>query len=305
MKTIKLINGQELPIFEASESTDPCTDLDLFIANVNNIIANEQLIFSDSRIFMCPIDMDCELHKSGKLKPTTLGAYLEWWLNYNEASDPDGNPLVRLTGNPLSGANNCIAADFDGTRRSITLFNDYKGTYNSFIGVSDRYNEHNGKCEAYSFEHVLQLFEEHSATCNPSDLKNTNHQMKAKLEHIRRKHIALEKLYKEKTDEYLAAILEPHIEEAKRLYRAYSEIEEYSDAAAHEHYRVKSLAYQQYRDGEITQKEYAAIRNREYENIQAIRENLQEFWLKHFTALYHQNAKYFTAKSIGRILGKK
>lgn len=305
MKTIKLINGTELPIFEVSEPTAPCTDLDLFVANVHNIIANGELIFSDSRIFMCPIDMDCTLTISGKFAPTTLGAYLEWWLNYNESSDSYGNPIVRLTGSAVSEANNCVAADIDGNSRNITLFNGFSAAYKTFLKIRGKYEEYIGNCEAYSFEQVLKLFAEKDASREISDLKGINAQLSVKLEAIRRKHIALEKLYQEKTDEYLAAILEPHVEEAKRLYSTYREIEEYSDALAHEHYAAKRLAYQQFRDDEITQKEYVAIRNREFEKIHEIRDKQHSFWMEHFTALYHKNAKYFTPKSIGRFLDKK
>lgn len=304
MKTIKLINGQELQLFYRHTPCQELTDIDLFAANVQNIIANEKLIFSDSRIFMCPIDMGCGLAYSGYFKPTTLGAYLEWWLNYPEAHDYRGNPLLRLSGSPLSGANKCTAASPDGKAIPAELHGSFSAAYKSFLAISKRYREDIMECEVYTFKHILQLIEEQGIPREYSDLKSTNERLKAEIEHLRRKHDGLRLYINDKTDEYLAAILAPHIAEVKRLHETYSDIELHADSLATEYRNIKTHAKARMRNNEITQEEYRAIREDCNDQIRELRVKVQNFWIQEIKALYRDSAKYFTPQNIKHFITK-
>lgn len=304
MKTIQLINGQELQLFYRHNPCQPFTDIDLFAANVQNIIANEKLIFSDSRIFMCPIDMNCGLAYSGRFKPTTLGAYVEWWLNYPEAHDYKGNPLLRLSGSPLSGANSCVATSSEGKAIPVKLNGSFNAAYKSFLGISKRYREDIMECEVYTFNHILQLIEEQGIPKEYSDMKDANVRLIAELEHLHRKLDGLERYIEDMSDEYRAAILAPHIAEVKRLHEAYCHIELHADSVANEYTKIKTEAKARLKNNELTQQEYRAIREDCYEKIREVRAKVQNFWIEEMKALFRDSAKYFTPSNITHYLDK-
>lgn len=100
--------------------------LNLFYKNIRLLVANRERILSDSRMAYAP----------GYLSP--LGALLQWWKEYpKESHDEDGNPLIYVTGNCMSGsvASTCRVVTPDGKmqkkslgywRKSLDTFNNVR-----------------------------------------------------------------------------------------------------------------------------------------------------------------------------------
>lgn len=299
--TITLLNGKTLELYPRTEDVNPCTYFALFAENANLLLANSDLIFSDSRLFLSPIDMSCGLAYSGKFAPTTLGAYLEWWINYPESHDKDGNPVLHLAGSPLSGGNRCTSVEPDGARHSVVLHN-FSGAWHSFLEISNRYRDCMKNCQAYPLEKVIEIVSQEGISREVVSLKAENQKLQCQLDNERKYINRLKERLQSKTDEYLKAILAPHIEEARTLYRLYEEVEEYAEGGLNEQRRIRKEAKKKLQDREIKQEEYVAIKNSTAEAISEIHYRLEEWWLQHFIRLYKENARFFTLQDIKKFI---
>lgn len=134
----------------------------LFTDNAFYLLAHQERIMRDSRMFLAPVAVQNGLAytgTSGFLAPT-LGIYLEWW---NECSialrtDKDGNRslVFHLAGSPLSGANHCAEVFEDGRTESVqvSLFINH---WRPFTAINTRYDEAKHIYQAYTLEQVLEI----------------------------------------------------------------------------------------------------------------------------------------------------
>ncbi|MCH5217878.1 MAG: hypothetical protein J1F07_04930 [Muribaculaceae bacterium] len=132
----------------------------LFTENAWFLLDNAERIFSDSRMFLAPVNIVNGLAYMGTspFRHPTLGVYLEWWLNYREAAvDAKGNLVWYISGSPLSGSNCCSTVNPDGLQLPISQRTRFSDIWRSFCEVNNRYNEAKQRCEAYTLEEVLQI----------------------------------------------------------------------------------------------------------------------------------------------------
>ena len=132
----------------------------LFTENAWFLLDNAEQIFSDSRMFLAPVNIVNGLAYlgTGPFKNPTLGVYLEWWLNYREAAvDAKGNLVWYISGSPLSGSNCCSSVDRDGQHLPISQHTRFLDIWRSFSEVNNRYNEAKQRCESYTLEEVLVI----------------------------------------------------------------------------------------------------------------------------------------------------
>lgn len=130
----------------------------LFTENAWFLLANAEKIFSDSRMFFAPVNIVNGLAYTGRsgFGNPTIGVYLEWWLNYQEASiDKNGNLVWFISGSPLSGSNCCSSVTQEGKHEKIAQRTPFSSIWSSFINVNKRYTEARQRCEAYTIEEVL------------------------------------------------------------------------------------------------------------------------------------------------------
>lgn len=271
-KTIELYPLPE-DIFER-ESVQECTDIELFATNVPLLLSNTDMILSDSRLFLAPIDMECRLEYSGKLKPTTLGAYLEWWLNYSSSRDRKDNPIIQVVGSPLSGGNKCISVAPDGSICNISV-PDFSATFHSFLSVSSRYREYMYKFASYSFEKVIAILRENG---NPSQQIDSNFD-----------YFKLNRSLLKSSDEYLSTLLSPRIQEAKSLYHICKRVYDYTDKRLKEQDKIIEETKQKYRRGEIPIQFYQSIRKAAESNKAQIISRRNDWWLCHFIKYYYEH----------------
>ena len=130
----------------------------LFTENAWFLLANAEKIFSDSRMFLAPVKVQnglAYLGTSGFGSPT-IGVYLEWWLNHNQASvDKNGNLVWYISGSPLSGRNCCRSVNPEGEHIKTAQQTSFSAIWGSFMEVNKRYTEAKQRCESYTLEEVL------------------------------------------------------------------------------------------------------------------------------------------------------
>lgn len=270
-KTIELYPLPE-DVFER-ESVQVCKDMELFASNVNLFMQNADLIFGDSRLFLIPIDMGCSLEYSGKLKPITLGAYIEWWQNYPSSRDCNGNPLIQVVSSPLTGTNKCISVSPDGSLREVAV-PDFNATFHSFLSVSSRYRAYIYKFATYSFEMAIEVIQEKG---------NANQQIDSNFDYF-----TLNKSLLKSSVELLSTILTPRIQDAKSLYHICKRVYDYTDERLNEQNKIIDETKQKYRNGEITLQFYHTIRKAAESNKTQIISRRNDWWLCHFIKQYYE-----------------
>ena len=134
----------------------------LFTDNAFYLLAHQERIMRDSRMFLAPVAVQHGLAytgTSGFLAPT-LGIYLEWW---NECSialrtDKDGNRslVFHLAGSPLSGTNHCAEVFEDGRIEHIQV-SSFISHWQPFVNINTQYDEAKHIYQAYTLEQVLEI----------------------------------------------------------------------------------------------------------------------------------------------------
>lgn len=134
----------------------------LFTDNAFYLLAHQERIMRDSRMFLAPIGIQNGLAYTGisGFHAPTLGIYLEWW---NECSialrtDKDGKRslVFHLAGSPLSGANHCAEVYEDGRTESVQV-SSFINHWQPFVNINTRYDEAKHMYEAYTLEQVLAI----------------------------------------------------------------------------------------------------------------------------------------------------
>ena len=134
----------------------------LFIENAFFLYEHREQVFSDSRMFLCPVAVQNGLAYTGTSGFTnpTLGVYLEWWVNCEGALRVDDNGMrslvYYLAGSPLSGMNGCSAIREDGKSEKVKLtpFSEY---WRSFMQINTRYDNAKSYYRAYTLLQVIDL----------------------------------------------------------------------------------------------------------------------------------------------------
>lgn len=279
--TLTLLNCKTIELYPLSEDVferecvQVYTDMELFASNAHLLLSNANLIIENSRLFLAPIDMGCSLEYSGKLKPITLGAYIEWWQNYPSSRDCKGNPLIQVVGSPLTGTNKCMSVTPDGSLHEVSV-PDFNATFHSFLSVSSRYRTYIYKFATYSFEKVIEILREKGSRDQQTD---------SNLDYF-----TLNKSLLKTADEYLISVLSPRIQAAKSLYHICKRVYDYMNERIREQDRIIEETKQKYRKGEITMQFYRSIRKAAETNKAQIISRLNNWWLFHFIKYYYERS---------------
>ena len=173
---IILMDGRTLDCYskvEEEEAEEDEEQSELFINNAFFFLAHGERILSDSRMFLCRVDIRNGLVYTGTSGFTnpTLGVYIEWWLNCEGSMQADKKGrrtlVYCLAGSPLSGGNHCGAIREDGKRKTVTLtpFSNY---WPCFMKINNRYTEVKCKYQTYGLKQVLDILKQ-------EDNGNTDH----------------------------------------------------------------------------------------------------------------------------------
>jgi hypothetical protein len=141
-------------------------EVDLFLHNAFLFLQHKDRIMSDSRIFLCPVPIQNELAYTGTngFRRPTLGVYLEWWLNCENAricNDKTEWLVYFISGSLLTGANKCGIVNKEGDTDSKSIL-PFSPIWSSFMKINKRYDEAKSIYQAYTMEKVVQILRRHS-----------------------------------------------------------------------------------------------------------------------------------------------
>ena len=134
---------------------------ELFCRNMHRLIAQSNAILADSRMFLArlPIQNNLAYFGTSSMNNPTLGVYIEWWKHHKCAWVDDElgekQPLVYISGSPLSGCNQCAYVDADGNSYGVSVY-PFAPVWQSFMAVNTRYIEAKQRYEAYTIEEVIE-----------------------------------------------------------------------------------------------------------------------------------------------------
>lgn len=134
----------------------------LFVENAHRLFIDRSIVLSDSRMFLAPVRVKNHIAYTGYhgFRNATLGVYLEWWktCKYSRIDNPGGtfSLVYLLAGSPLSGMNDCMAIDADGTKKKVSI-RPFFEAWRAFTGINMRYEPCKHMYEAYSLEEVISI----------------------------------------------------------------------------------------------------------------------------------------------------
>ena len=134
----------------------------LFTDNAFYLLAHQERIMRDSRMFLAPVAVQNGLAYTGTsgFNAPTLGIYLEWWNECSMALRVDKESrrslVFHLAGSPLSGANRCAEVYEDGRTESVQV-SSFISHWRPFTAINTRYDEAKHMYQAYTLEQVLEI----------------------------------------------------------------------------------------------------------------------------------------------------
>lgn len=203
----------------------------LFTDNAFYLLAHQERIMRDSRMFLAPVAVQNGLAytgTSGFLAPT-LGIYLEWW---NECSialrtDKDGNRslVFHLAGSPLSGTNHCAEVFEDGRIEPIQV-SSFISHWQPFVNINTQYDEAKHIYQAYTLEQVLEILHaedgdgwDYSSEIKERFMQSEINELKKKVERLTKESEKWYSMYKDTFMKYKDA----EISEAFTTFQSFRE----------------------------------------------------------------------------------
>lgn len=279
--TILLLNGSSLTCYpkenlkpqgkykfynekeEAAKKVIYDAQIKLFTDNAAILLQHKERVFSDSRMFLCPIPVRNGLAYSGTFPEATLGVYLEWWsttytsvrLDYRNLSN--SQLVYNLSGSPLSGSNRCGLVNATG-EREFNRIGYFHRAFSTFCGINSRYKNAKEKYQAYSIDEVIRIFKEEGLmTFDPA--KWTIFFQDAEIQILR---YDIDALNKEKALLWVKNMdfkLLPKKKELEKLVEEYRQLDEKCNARIAELQQFRLRLRRQMHDKEITSKQYQRL----------------------------------------------
>lgn len=134
----------------------------LFTDNAFYLLAHQERIMHDSRMFLAPVAVQNVLAYTGTsgFHTPTLGIYLEWWNECSMALRVDKESrrslVFHLAGSPLSGVNHCAEVFEDGRVEPVHV-SSFISHWQPFTAINTRYDEAKQIYQAYTLEQVLDI----------------------------------------------------------------------------------------------------------------------------------------------------
>ena len=129
-------------------------EAELFEKNAHFLLENRERIFSDSRMFLAPVNVMSGAAYIGALPKPCIGTYLEWWLRRGQEE-----LAFHVSGSPLSGANVSKSIAADGKLvplRATPHGAPFLSLMREFEYAHSRYHAERERFDAYSLWEVVQ-----------------------------------------------------------------------------------------------------------------------------------------------------
>jgi len=236
----------------------------LFTDNAFYLLAHKDRIMSDSRMFLCQVEVRSGLYYTGTsgFKNPTIGVYLEWWNLCDNAMQKDEHDEIRLvyylSGSPMSGRNNSAVVYGNGRTEKVSLAS-FKSYWPLFIDINSRYENAKKSYQAYSLQQVLDIL--HQEDEGNSDYACTIETEMMKKE-VMRLSSQLEQTVRERNlwhEKYNQLMLQYKDKEVRQLYSDYMALEKRNKAEI-EQLKQKRLQIRfEFKNGNITNLQYQPL----------------------------------------------
>lgn len=203
----------------------------LFTDNAFYLLAHQERIMRDSRMFLAPIAVQNGLAYTGTsgFNAPTLGIYLEWWNECPKAlrTDKDGNRCLvfHLAGSPLSGTNHCAEVFEDGRIEPIQV-SSFISHWQPFVNINTQYDEAKHIYQAYTLEQVLEILHaedgdgwDYSSEIKERFMQSEINELKKKVERLTKESDKWYSMYKDTYMKYKDA----EISEAFSTFQSFRE----------------------------------------------------------------------------------
>jgi hypothetical protein len=236
----------------------------LFTDNAFYLLAHKDRIMNDSRMFLCQVDVHSGLAYTGTsgFQAPTIGVYLEWWSNCDNAMQKDDSGEVRLVyylaGSPLSGRNSCAVVYQDGRTESVHL-TSFISYWPPFIEINRRYDTAKQRYHAYSLQQVLDiLHREDDGDVDFAHMIETE-MMKKEVKRLNRQLECAEREGELWHKKYNHLLLQTKDKEVRQLYNAYIEMEKQSTAEIEQLTEKRRQYRSEMKKGNITHLQYQPL----------------------------------------------
>lgn len=252
----------------------------LFLDNAFKFLQHRNRIMSDSRMFLCPVPIKSGIAYTGTsgFHHPTLGVYLEWWLNCENAMICNGigtkKLVYHIAGSPLSGANHCGVVDESGKTETESIY-PFSSLWSSFIRINNRYDEAKSLYQAYTLKEVVDILEGESLSLI-DDMELENIYLRSAL-YWKAKDLPIKIRNLENTiDRLKFRLFNAYRDDLKAIMAIYEEKKTKKEDREKEIDEECKELYRQLKSGEIDNKQYqkrlTSLKKEKEYNIRALRQ---------------------------------
>ena len=238
-------------------------EVDLFVKNAFLFLSHRDRILSDSRMFLCPVNISNHLAYSGTsgFRHATLGVYIEWWMNclssITTIGRGHGNLVYLIAGSPLSGRNGCSVVNRQGETHTVCK-TPFLPVWHSFMDINQRYDSVKKKYEAYSLQQVLDIFQkEGRTTVNETEMDFFF--LEKKIAQLKQECREIKENSKREHDKIFRMLLSTKHDELVRFYEEYQQKSKQVEQRCEEIHNQRLEMRQQIRDGVMTPRKFQRI----------------------------------------------
>ena len=225
-----LVVGRRKPSPAPQPSASAEAQRQLFFDNAFYLLAHRERILSDSRMFLCPVDVQSGLAYTGTsgFHNPILGVYLEWWQLAPDAMQTDGSGrrglVCQLAGSPLSGSNRCSLVREDG-RLDVVSLSPFNAHWSPFMKLNQRYTAAKQLYQAYTLSEVLDILRrEDNGNADFSAAVDVLF-MKRHIEKLNRRIEQIQNECRQWHDKYTSALTRYNADKMRQLYAEYEAFE--------------------------------------------------------------------------------
>ena len=207
-------------------------DQKLFLENAFLLFRHKDRILDDVRMYNCKVPFEsglAYLGVSGFLRPT-LKTYLVWWQNCDKAlvrrEDESEWLVYKISGSPLSGANNCEIVNKYGEIGTENII-PFSPLWHCFKAANDHFYEFDDVDKVYTLREIVEILKEDHNELDDNEvhiaflksaLKQRDARMNGRIENLEEQIWCLKKhLMKLQQTELKACLMDYEMEKERTL----------------------------------------------------------------------------------------
>ncbi|CCX65328.1 putative uncharacterized protein [Prevotella sp. CAG:1058] len=278
----------------------------LFTDNAFLILANRERILNDSRMLLTSLHVRNGLAYSGAFQTTTLGVYIEWWINapYSVLFDEKDDAMSLIwyvSGSPLSGGNLCANVTEEGETETVRV-PFFRKLWPKFADIIADYHEPKKLYQAYTLPEVIDILKrETTEEFYKESIRQFHYEAK-----IRLLNAELDgwkdrwKRTQETCDDYQhkwhIALINSRLDKVKSFYEDYMQRKEALHIRKEELTEDNHNLKARLRKGELTNKEYQPLLTKNKKEVENMDFDMHCFRKDRLPALFPEMAEHFNGR---------